>query len=178
MLIRRIEPVRGRPAVRIHLRPASSYGARAFGRQLGSHHVRFSDATQSLRVTTDAPVSYLAEERVFILDRPVDLVLSDDETLAAPAHEAAAEALRATSRYWEQWVRGLAIPFEWQDATIRAAITLQLRTYDDNGTVLAPPPNPFLTSACRGRAWDCRRSVFRDCAVTGDAMHRPGASRA
>ncbi len=178
MLIRRIEPVRGRPAVRIHLRPASSYGARAFGRQLGSHHVRFSDATQSLRVTTDAPVSYLAEERVFILDRPVDLVLSDDETLAAPAHEAAAEALRATSRYWEQWVRGLAIPFEWQDATIRAAITLQLCTYDDNGSVLAAPTTSIPESAGSGRNWDYRYCWLRDAYFTVQAMNRLGATGA
>ena len=56
-------------------RPAD-YGARAFARQLGSHHVRFLDPTQSLRVTTDAPVSYLTEDRVFVLERPLDLVLA------------------------------------------------------------------------------------------------------
>jgi GH15 family glucan-1,4-alpha-glucosidase len=178
MLIRRIVPVRGRPAVRIHLRPAGNYGARAFERQLGSHHVRFLDATQSLRVTTDAPVSYLAEERVFVLDRQVDLVLSDDETLAAPAHEVAAEALRSTSRYWEQWVRGLAIPFEWQEATIRAAITLQLCTYDDNGSVLAAPTTSIPESAGSGRNWDYRYCWLRDAYFTVQAMNRLGATGA
>jgi GH15 family glucan-1,4-alpha-glucosidase len=178
MLIRRIEPVRGRPAVRIHLRPASNYGARAYQRHLGSHHVRFSDVSQALRVTTDAPVSYLAEERVFILDRPVDLVLHDDETLAAPAHEVTAEALRSTSRYWEQWVRGLAVPFEWQEATIRAAITLQLCTYDDNGSVLAAPTTSIPESAGSGRNWDYRYCWLRDAYFTVQAMNRLGATGA
>jgi GH15 family glucan-1,4-alpha-glucosidase len=178
MLIRRIEPVRGRPAVQVRLRPAGNYGARVYQRQLGSHHVRFFDATQSLRVTTDAPVSYLAEERVFVLDRPVDLVLSDDETLAAPAHEVAAEALRSTSRYWEQWVRGLAIPFEWQEATIRAAITLQLCTYDDNGSVLAAPTTSIPESAGSGRNWDYRYCWLRDAYFTVQAMNRLGATDA
>jgi GH15 family glucan-1,4-alpha-glucosidase len=178
MLIRRIEPVRGRPAVQVRLRPAGNYGARVYQRQLGSHHVRFFDATQSLRVTTDAPVSYLAEERVFVLDHPVDLVLSDDETLAAPAHEVAAEALRSTSRYWEQWVRGLAIPFEWQEATIRAAITLQLCTYDDNGSVLAAPTTSIPESAGSGRNWDYRYCWLRDAYFTVQAMNRLGATDA
>jgi GH15 family glucan-1,4-alpha-glucosidase len=178
MLIRRIEPLKGRPAVRIHLRPAGSYGARAYQRQLGSHHVRFSDVSQALRVTTDAPVSYLAEERVFVLDRPVDLVLHDDETLSAPAHEVTAEALRSTCRYWEQWVRGLAVPFEWQEATIRAAITLQLCTYDDNGSVLAAPTTSIPESAGSGRNWDYRYCWLRDAYFTVQAMNRLGATGA
>jgi glycosyl hydrolase family 15/trehalase-like protein len=178
MLIRRIEPINGRPSVLIRLRPAGNYGARGFRRQLGSHHVRFFDAAQSLRVTTDAPVSYLAEERVFILDRPVDLVLSDDETLSAPAHEVAAEALRSTRRYWEQWVRGLSIPFEWQEATIRAAITLQLCTYDDNGSVLAAPTTSIPEAAGSGRNWDYRYCWLRDAYFTVQAMNRLGATDA
>jgi GH15 family glucan-1,4-alpha-glucosidase len=176
MLIRRIEPVSGRPAVRIRLRPAGNYGARAFHRALGSHHVRFFDAAQSLRVTTDSPVSYIAEERVFVLDRPVDLVLSDDETLAAPAHEVSAEALRSTERYWQQWVRGLAIPFEWQEATIRAAITLQLCTYDDNGSVLAAPTTSIPEYAGSGRNWDYRYCWLRDAYFTVQAMSRLGVT--
>ena len=178
MLIRRIEPVSGRPALQIRLRPAGHYGARAFQRHLGSHHVRFVDASQSLRLTTDAPVSYLAEERVFVLDRPVDLVLSDDETLFAPAHEVAAETLRSTTRYWEQWVRGLAIPFEWQEATIRAAITLQLCTYDDNGSVLAAPTTSIPEAAGSGRNWDYRYCWLRDAYFTVQAMNRLGATGA
>jgi GH15 family glucan-1,4-alpha-glucosidase len=121
-------------------------------------------------------VSYLVEERVFVLDRPVDLVLSDDETLAAPAHEMAAEALRSTSRYWEQWVRGLAIPFEWQEATIRAAITLQLCTYDDNGSVLAAPTTSIPEAAGSGRNWDYRYCWLRDAYFTVQAMNRLGAT--
>jgi GH15 family glucan-1,4-alpha-glucosidase len=176
MLIRRIEPVSGRPAVRIRLRPAGNYGARAYHRQLGSHHVRFFDAMQALRVTTDSPVSYLVEERVFVLDRPVDLVLCDDETLAAPAHEVTAEGLRSTVRYWEQWVRGLAIPFEWQEATIRAAITLQLCTYDDNGSVLAAPTTSIPEYAGSGRNWDYRYCWLRDAYFTVQAMNRLGVT--
>ena len=178
MLIRRVEPLSGRPAVKITLRPASNYGTRGFDVQLGSHHLRFLDGNQSLRVTTDAAVSYLVEERVFVLDRPVDLVLGNDETLSAPAHEVADETLRATRRYWHEWVRGLAIPFEWQAACIRAAITLQLCTYDDNGAVLAAPTTSVPEAPDSGRNWDYRYCWLRDAYFTVQAMNRLGATGA
>ncbi len=178
MLVRRITPVSGRPAVRIVLRPASNYAQRGFERQLGSHHVRFEDGEQSLRVTTDAPVSYLAEEREFVLERPVDLVLTNDETLSAPAHEISDETLRSTRRYWHEWVRGLAIPFEWQEACIRAAITLQLCTYDDNGAVLAAPTTSVPEAPDSGRNWDYRYCWLRDAYFTVQAMNRLGATGA
>ena len=178
MLVRRLEPLAGRPAVRIELRPAADYGARAFTRQLGSHHVRFLDPSQSLRVTTDAPVSYLTEDRVFVLDRAIDLVMGEDETLGAPAHEISDETLRATVRYWQDWVRGLAVPFEWQEETIRAAITLQLCTYEDNGAVLAAPTTSIPEAAGSGRNWDYRYCWLRDAYFTVQAMNRLGATQA
>jgi GH15 family glucan-1,4-alpha-glucosidase len=178
MLIRRIEPVSGRPTVQIQVRPTADYGARALEMQLGSHHVRFVDADHALRVTTDSPVSYLAEEREFVLERPLDLVLHDDETLTVPAHEVADESLRATTRYWGEWVRGLAIPFEWQAETIRAAITLQLCTYDDNGSVLAAPTTSIPESAGSGRNWDYRYCWLRDAYFTVQALNRLGATGA
>ena len=42
-----------------------------------------------------------------------------------------------TIEYWRDWVRRLAIPFEWQGAVIRAAITLQLNAFDDTGAIIA-----------------------------------------
>jgi hypothetical protein len=176
MLIRRIEPLSGRPTVQIRVHPAGSYGARPLDLHLGSHHVRFVGAAHALRLTTDSPVSYLAEERQFVLARPVDLVLHDDETLALPAHDVTADTLRSTTRYWEQWVRGLAVPFEWQEATIRAAITLQLCTYDDNGSVLAAPTTSIPESAGSGRNWDYRYCWLRDAYFTVQALNRLGAT--
>jgi GH15 family glucan-1,4-alpha-glucosidase len=178
MLVRRIEPLSGRPTVQIKVRPTAEYGAKVLPVQLGSHHVRFIDPDHALRITTDSPVSYIAEEREFVLERPIDLVLHDDETLAVPAHEIADESLRATTRYWGEWVRGLAIPFEWQAETIRAAITLQLCTYDDNGSVLAAPTTSIPESAGSGRNWDYRYCWLRDAYFTVQALNRLGATGA
>ena len=39
--------------------------------------------------------------------------------------------------HWRQWVRGLAIPLEWQEAVIRAAITLKLCQHEETGAIVA-----------------------------------------
>jgi GH15 family glucan-1,4-alpha-glucosidase len=123
-------------------------------------------------------VSYLTEDRIFVLDRRLDLVLSEDETLGGSVHETADESLRATTRYWQEWVRGLAIPFEWQEATIRAAITLQLCTFDDNGSVLAAPTTSIPEAPDSGRNWDSRYCWLQDAYFTVQAMNRLGANGA
>jgi hypothetical protein len=177
VLIRRIEPIAGRPTIRIRIRPAADYGARAMEPHFGSHHVRFTDSTLALRVTTDGPISYLAEERPFVLDGPINLMLTDDETLTGAVHEVAIDALDATERYWTDWVRGLAIPFEWQEATIRAAITLKLSTYEDTGAVFAAPTTSIPEAANTGRNWDYRYCWLRDAYFTVLALNRLGATR-
>jgi hypothetical protein len=40
--------------------------------------------------------------------------------------------LDLTRDYWQDWIRGLAIPVEWQEAVIRAAIALKLCSFEDN----------------------------------------------
>src|SRR5262249_5975737 len=96
----------------------------------------------------------------------------------AAVHEMSDDTLRSTQRYWHEWVRGLAIPFEWQEATIRAAITLQLCTYDDNGAVLAAPTTSIPECAHSGRNWDYRYCWLRDAYFTVQAMNRLGATGA
>ncbi len=72
-------------------------------------------------------------ETSFALSRPVTLVLGPDESLEAAADTISRESLERTREYWLSWVRGLAIPLDWQTDVIRAAITLQLCTFDETG---------------------------------------------
>ena len=41
------------------------------------------------------------------------------------------------SDHWRDWVRGLAIPLEWQRVVIRAAITLKLCQHEETGAIVA-----------------------------------------
>lgn len=54
MLVRRLEPVAGRPRATIRLRPSFDYGARKAQVTVGSNHIRFCGDASVLRLTTDA----------------------------------------------------------------------------------------------------------------------------
>ena len=177
MFIRLIEPLAGRPVMRLRVRPRYDYGAKAPRLTVGSNHVRFESATMTLRLTTDAPLTQLLEERPFALSGPIAMVFGPDETLAEAPSGAAHAMLEGTSRYWLDWVRGLAVPFEWQEAVIRAAITLKLCTFEDTGAVIAAITTSIPEAANSGRNWDYRYCWLRDSYFTVQALNRLGATR-
>jgi len=63
-----------------------------------------------LRLTTDAPLSYIAHETPFALTHPVTLVLGVDESLDAAVDTISREFLERTRDHWLVWVRGLGVP--------------------------------------------------------------------
>jgi len=177
MIVRNIVPVTGSPAVRIRLRPAAAYGARHATRTHGSSHIRYSNDSYTIRLTTNAPLAALLEERAFVVERPVALILGPDESLRDDPDKACREMYGETAAYWQGWVRALSIPFEWQDEVIRAAITLKLCTYEDTGAVLAALTTSIPEARGSGRNWDYRYCWLRDSYYTVQALNRLGATR-
>jgi GH15 family glucan-1,4-alpha-glucosidase len=176
MLVRLIVPLAGRPHVRIRLRPLGDYGAVRPQLTHGSNHIRYVLPSITLRLTTDASITTVLEERVFVLDHPVALVLGPDETLMDAPASAARRMFGETESYWQGWVRGLSIPFEWQDAVIRAAITLKLCTFEDTGAVIAGITTSIPEAADSGRNWDYRYCWLRDSYFVVHALNRLGAT--
>ena len=84
-IVRRIEPIAGLPRITIKVRPTCNYGERVGEVSVGSHHVRYISGGAVVRLTTDAPISYVAAETSFPLHRAVNLVFGQDEPLA-PTH--------------------------------------------------------------------------------------------
>jgi GH15 family glucan-1,4-alpha-glucosidase len=177
MLIRLLEPVAGRPLVRIRLRPSAVYGSQAPQRSSGSHHVRFSAPDLSYRLTTDASISAICGEQWMILDRPRALILGPDQTIEEAPLAMALQFLNETRRFWEGWVRGLATPPEWQEAVIRSAITLKLCTFEDTGAVVAALTTSIPEHAGSGRNWDYRYCWIRDSYFVVQALNSLGTSR-
>jgi GH15 family glucan-1,4-alpha-glucosidase len=130
----------------------------------------------TLRLTTDVSITALLEERAFVLDHAVALVLGPDETLVDAPGNTARHFLNETRGYWEDWVRGLSIPFEWQEAVIRAAITLKLCTFEDTGAVLAGITTSIPEAPNSGRNWDYRYCWLRDAYFVVHALNRLGAT--
>jgi len=177
MLIRIVEPVAGRPIVRLRLRPAADYGRQAVSARCGSHHIRFAAGDLEYRVTTDASLSVVLEDRPTILTQPLVFILGPDETVPEAPATLARTFLEETRNYWQDWVRTLAVPFDWQEAVIRAAITLKLCTYEDSGAVLAALTTSIPESPASGRNWDYRYCWLRDSYFVIQALNRLGATR-
>lgn len=177
MLVRRIEPMQGRPRITIRVRPTFGYGKRTAHAVFGSNHIRYLDEDQSLRLTTDAPISYVLSETEFALERPVSLFFGLDEPLSDNADTLAQSFISQTTSYWHEWVRGLNVPFDWQEAVIRAAITLKMCAYEDTGAIVAALTTSIPEAAYTQRNWDYRFCWLRDALFTVNALNRLNATR-
>ncbi len=177
MLIRRLEPVAGKPRIRIRLRPRFEYGATAPITTHGSNHIRYQSPRTALRLTTDAPLSYVLEEVAFVLDAPINLILGHDESLGASVAHVARDFQERTEDYWHEWTRYLSVPFEWQDAVIRAAITLKLCSYEETGAIIAALTTSIPEAPETQRNWDYRFCWLRDAYFVVHALNRLGATR-
>ncbi len=177
MLIRRVEPLSGRCCVKVRIRPTFQYGAVSPRKVVGSNHLRYAAGDAALRVTTDMPVSYLADEVEFLLDRPVHLIIGGDEPIPEAPQALVSDFLDQTVTYWRDWVRDLAVPFDYQEAVIRAAITLKLCAFEDTGAIVAALTTSVPEAPHSGRNWDYRYCWLRDSYFTVTALNRLGATR-
>jgi GH15 family glucan-1,4-alpha-glucosidase len=176
MLMRRIEPVAGSPRIRVRVRPRFDYGATKPSQTRGSNHIRYLSGDGALRLTTDAPLSFLADEIPFVLDSPVNLVLGPDEPVTASLERTMVDFLDRTREYWIEWTRYLAVPFDYQDVVIRAAITLKLCSYEESGAILAALTTSIPEAPGSGRNWDYRACWLRDSYFVVQALNRLGAT--
>ena len=113
MIVRRVEPLTGACRIRVRVRPTSDWGAEHPVPTLGNHHLRWVGDGIAFRLTTDAPVSYIAGEHAFVLSRPVTFILHVDETLPDAPDAVGRHFLEETRGHWLGWVRGLNLPYEW-----------------------------------------------------------------
>jgi GH15 family glucan-1,4-alpha-glucosidase len=161
-LVRRVRALAGTPRITVRLRPSFGYGALRPEITHGSNHIRYVSPDRVLRLTTDAPVSYLLAETPFLLESALNFVLGADEPLLDGADATARVFQEETETYWRQWARRLAIPAEWQDAVVRAAITLKLCTFEETGAIVAAMTTSIPEAPASGRNWDYRYCWLRD----------------
>jgi len=173
--VRIVRPVAGSPRIRVRLRPTTGWGARIARWTRGSNHIRYLLDHGALRLTTSAPVGWIEDERLFRVERPLHFFLGPDESFAGDISHATELMLERTLQSWRRWVRGLATPFEWQEAVIRAAITLKLCQHEETGAIVAALTTSIPEHAGSGRNWDYRYCWIRDAYYTVQALNRLGA---
>ena len=177
MLVRRIRRLGGSPRLTLKVRPACSDGGARPEVTWGSNHIRYVAPGLTLRLTTDASLTAILQETPFFLEDSVTLLLGADETVHEAAGEVGRRFLDETTQYWHEWVRYLGIPFDWQEAVIRAAITLKLNAYDDTGAIIAAMTTSIPEASGSSRNWDYRYCWLRDGYFVVNALNRLGATR-
>lgn len=173
--VRIVRPLSGSPRIRVRLRPTQDFGHPVTERSCGSNHIRYPLSRFGLRLTTNAPVSLLNEERTFRVERPLYFFLGPDESFIGDLASSLEQMLADTTADWQLWVRGLATPVEWQDAVIRAAITLKLCQHEETGAIVAALTTSLPEHADSQRNWDYRYCWIRDAYYTVQALNRLGA---
>lgn len=170
-----VRPVAGSPRIRMNLSPMRDYGAELAPTTRGTNHVRYLIGDQALRLTTDAPVGYVVEGLPFRVEADLHFFLGPDEPFTGNVREAIRGMEEATGQYWRSWVRGLATSMDWQDAVIRAAITLKLCQHEETGAIVAALTTSIPEAPNSERNWDYRYCWIRDAYYTVQALNRLGA---
>ncbi|MBX9576496.1 MAG: glycoside hydrolase family 15 protein [Caulobacteraceae bacterium] len=170
-----LRPLSGAPRVTVRLRPSADWGARRAQTTSGSNHVRYLCTDVTFRLTTDCPVSHVLNERTFRLEKPLAFFFGPDEGYDQDVGPGVQAALDRTIGYWREWVRKLYLPLDWQEAVIRAAITLKLCAYEETGAIVAALTTSVPEFPESGRNWDYRYCWIRDAYYVVRALNRLGA---
>lgn len=173
-LIRKIEPLRGHPKIRIICEPTYEYGSKAFHKYRGSHHVQFEMEQTKIRLATNMPISHFFDDNMHVLSKPVYLILTYGSPFEAPIERTAEDFLVRTKEYWHKWVKHAAIPAFYQKEVIRSALTLKLHQYEDTGAIIAASTTSLPEYPGSGRNWDYRFCWLRDSYYVLTALNHLG----
>lgn len=173
--VRIVRPIAGNPRIRVVLRPTRNYGESLAETTNGTNHIRYLVGPQALRLSTDAPVGYVLEGRTFRIEEDTHFFLGPDEPFVGNVREELRAMEQRSRKYWQLWVRGLHIPFEWQEEVIRCAITLKLCQHEETGAIVAALTTSIPEAPNSERNWDYRYCWIRDSYYTIQALNRLGA---
>ncbi len=174
MLFRKIELIKGNPFIKIACNPTGIYGNVKPEVVLGSNHIRYLNIGPNLRLTTDIPLTYILEEKPFILNDKKYLAFTYGPPLEAPLVKTAEDFLEETEKYWLNWVKSTSIANFHQKEIIRSALVLKLHQFEDTGGIIASGTTSLPESNNSGRNWDYRYCWLRDTYYTLMAFNNIG----
>lgn len=174
-IVHRITPVRRMPRIRLVLAGETGRGAKLMPTHRGVSHIRLFDDEAGFRVTTDAPITYVVQGAEIIIDGELSFILGPDEPLSDMPEKLAVDWQARTEPHWREWSRRLATPPEWQDAVVRAAISLRLCVYEETAGLVATLTTSIPEHAGSIRNWDYCFCWLRDAYFTVTALNRLSA---
>lgn len=178
MLVRLVRRRSGRPRIRVTCRPRFDFGRGSLKEMRGSNHITYVDTANHdrVRLTTDASITNVAQALPFELTKDLHFALAWGEPFEDSFH-VLDDFLVRTHNYWNGWCRRTRLPVKYQQAVLRAAMTLKLHQFEDTGAVIAATTTSIPEIPGTERNWDYRYCWLRDAAFVIRALLRLGHSQ-
>jgi len=174
MLIRKIEPLKGNPKIKISCRPVTEYGEKQLEAAPASNHIDYFGDTNTIRLTTNSSINHILNEQYSVLNEVKYLVLTYGAPLEAPIRSTVEEFYMRTKDYWQQWIKKTSIGNLYQDHVIRSALVLKIHQYEDTGAIIAASTTSLPEYPGSGRTWDYRYCWLRDAYYILQAFNHIG----
>lgn len=171
MLMRKVVKLEGRPRIRVCCQPTGQYGQIQSKTVFGANHIRYEGLGSEVRLTTNAPLTYIHQENAFVLTGTQYFCLTWGVPLEAPLETTVDHFLNQTIHYWRVWISNTSTEHFHQKAVIRSALTLKLHQYQDTGAIIAATTTSLPESPGSERNWDYRFCWLRDAHYTLKALN-------
>jgi len=181
-IVRRVVAVRGKVRFELECRPAFDYGRAKHTTESHFFGVLFtsSDCTIALESSTELLLDGDGAVAEFELDagETATFVLEHVPSGAyhphGHSHEEMRDLVRATVRFWRDWLSQSTYRGRWREMVNRSALTLKLLTYAPTGAIVAAPTTSLPEQLGGSRNWDYRYVWIRDAAFSLYALLRLG----
>lgn len=173
-IFRIVEPLKGHPIIKINCTPVNGWEKVPIKAHRGNSHLRYELNEDSLRLTTNMPLTYLDESTAFPLRETLYFALTWGGGVEEDLAQVSNRFLMETINYWDTWVKHCSIPSHYQEETIRSALTLKLHCYEDTGAILAGLTTSLPEEIHSHRNWDYRYCWLRDAYFVLSAFYNLG----
>ncbi len=182
-VLRLLECLSGEMEVEVVCDPRPDYGrSTARFESVGALGFRMFLANGSLLLRSEFPLQLsadgtLAGRATLVAGdrRWIALGHATDEPAVLPMlGDGAAERLRQTLAWWEQWAGRCSYEGPHRAAVVRSALALKLMAYAPSGAVIAAPTTSLPESLGGTRNWDYRYCWLRDASFTTRALFELG----
>jgi len=160
----------------VRVRPTFGYGWGAPEKTRGTNHIRYLLPNLTMRLTTNAPVSYIIDEVLFEVTETLNFLFMPDKSLKESINELVANYLDKTTEYWHEDVRHLSIPFEFQEEVIRSCITLKLCSFEETGAMVAALTTSIPIDK-NSPGYDLRFCWLRDSSTIIKTLNKLGTTK-
>lgn len=174
MLVRKVEPLNGYPRIKVKCEPVWDYGSRKLNAYQGSNHIEFSGLDKPLRLTTNASINFILEDKHLVLNETKYFVLTYGTPLEAPLEYTAEDFLNRTIKHWREWIKTTGISNMYQTQVIRSSLALKLHQFEDTGGIIAASTTSLPEADGSGRNWDYRYCWLRDAYYLLNAFNNIG----